>query len=166
MVEALEGFPATAAWTPFSVHQPDCNILSQLGKHLNSRNPRDFAPPGHLRRTRHKFRCTKPYEDQRFKKPDAHVTENLQKLKDHIKTSVNKRDLDSRRELTEKKKRTVPLTLRVSEGMSNTLTKDSRSLRNPLTRNIRRSALHPATRKRVASSKFPFLVLGKMKKKK
>ena len=131
---------------------------------MNTRDPSDFAPPGLLRRARDKFRCPKPYEDQRFKKPDAHVTENLQKLKDHIKASVNKRDLDSRRELTEKKKWTVPLTLRVSEGMSNTLTKDSRSLRNPLTRDIRRSALHPATRKRVASSKFPFLVLGKMKK--
>lgn len=56
----------------------------------------------------------------------------LQKLKEHIKTSVNKRALDPRRELTEKKKWTVLLPLRVPEGMSNPLTKDRRILSNPL----------------------------------
>jgi len=70
---------------------------------LNSRDPSDFPPPGLFSRTGHKFRCSKPYEDQRFKKPDVRVIEMLQKLKDHTKASVNKRALEPRRELTERR---------------------------------------------------------------
>lgn len=87
----MKGSQTPPPETAFRVPQPDYNILPQRGKHLNSRDLSDFPPP---RRTRHKFRCPKPYEDQRFKKPDARVTEMLQKLKDHIKASVSKRALD------------------------------------------------------------------------
>ena len=74
---------------------------------MTSRDPRDFAPPGLLRRTRYKFRCPNPYEDQRFKKPDAHVTEKLQKLKALVKASAKKRTPDPLRDLKENKKWTV-----------------------------------------------------------
>ncbi|XP_076562412.1 uncharacterized protein LOC143433943 [Arvicanthis niloticus] len=158
--------------TPFSVPQPDIHTLPQGGKHLQgsqpprpgtpfsvpqwgkhliSRNPRDFVPPGLIRPTRHKFTCTKPYEDQRFKKPDAKVTEKLQELKDLIKASANKSTLEPLRDLKENRTLTVPLPLRVPEGMS-----------NPLTRDTRPSVLQPATRKRVASSSVP--IPGKVKK--
>jgi hypothetical protein len=65
------------------------------------------VPPGLLRPTQHKFSCLKPYEDQRFKKLDAHVTEKLQKLKALVKASANKRTLDPLRDLKENKKWTV-----------------------------------------------------------
>ena len=118
---------------------------------MSSRNPRDFVPPGLLRPTRHKFRSSKPHEDQRFKKPDAHVTEELQKLKALIKGSANQRTLDPLRDLKENKKLTVSLPLRVSSEMS-----------NPLARGTRTSALQPATSKRVASSSV--LTQGKVKR--
>ena len=56
------------AWGP--LHWPPAvfNTLSQQGKHLTSRDPRDFVPPGLLIQKRHKFRCLKPYEDHTFKK--------------------------------------------------------------------------------------------------
>ena len=71
----LQGSQPPRPGTPFTVPQPDGNTLPQQGKHLTSRDPRDFDHPGLLRRTRYKFRSPNPYEDQRFKKPDAHVTE-------------------------------------------------------------------------------------------
>ncbi|XP_031224940.1 uncharacterized protein LOC116089740 isoform X2 [Mastomys coucha] len=137
--------------SPFSVPQPDSNTLSQCRKHTTSRDLRDFVPPGLLRPTRPEFRCQKPYDDHRLKKPGAHVTEELQKLKACIKASANKRTLGPLRDLKEKKKWTVPLPLRVPEGMS-----------KPLTRDTRPSVLQPATRKRVASTSVP--IPGKVKR--
>ena len=147
----LQGSQPPRPGTPFTVPQPDGNTLPQQGKHLTSRDPRDFAPPGLLRRTRYKFRCPNPYEDQRFKKPDAHVTEKLQKLKALVKASAKKRTSDPLRNLKENKKWTVTLPLRVPEGTS-----------HPLTRDTRPSVLQPATRKRVASSSVP--IPGKVKR--
>ena len=132
----LQGSQPPRPGTPFTVPQPDGNTLPQQGKHLTSRDPRDFAPPGLLRRTRYKFRCPNPYEDQRFKKPDAHVTEKLQKLKALVKASAKKSTPDPLRNLKENKKWTVTLPLRVPEGTS-----------HPLTRDTRQSVLQPATRK-------------------
>ena len=140
----LQGSQPPRPGTPFTVPQPDGNTLPQQGKHLTSRDPRDFDHPGLLRRTRYKFRSPNPYEDQRFKKPDAHVTEKLQKLKALVKASAKKRIPDPLRNLKENKKWTVTIPLRVPEGTS-----------HPLTRDTRPSVLQPATRKRVASSSVP-----------
>uniref|UniRef100_A0A9L6KDQ4 Uncharacterized protein n=1 Tax=Mus musculus TaxID=10090 RepID=A0A9L6KDQ4_MOUSE len=147
----LQGSQPPRPGTPFTVPQPDGNTLPQQGKHLTSRDPRDFAPPGLLRRTRYKFRCPNPYEDQRFKKPDAHVTEKLQKLKALVKASAKKRTPDPLKDLKENKKWTVTLPLMVPEGTS-----------HPLTRDTRPSVLQSATRKRVASSSVP--IPGKVKR--
>lgn len=106
-----------------------------------------------LRPTWHKFRSSKPYEDQRFKKHDAHVTEELQKCKALIKSSVNQRTLDHLRDLKGNKKWTVSLPLRVPVGTSNPLFRDTRS-----------SALQLVTNKGVASSSV--LLLGKVKRSK
>ena len=70
------------------------------------------------------------------KKSDAHVIEKLQKLKALVKALANKRTMDPLRDLKENKKWTGPLPLRVPDGMS-----------NPLTRDTRQSVLQPATRK-------------------
>ena len=112
--------------TCFSVTQPYCNTLPQRGNHLTSQEQRDFVLQRLLRSTWHKFRCPKPYEDQKFTKPDAHVTEKLQKLNALVKASAKKRTPDPQKYLKENKKWTVTLPLRVPEGTSNPLTMDTR----------------------------------------
>ncbi|XP_031204376.1 uncharacterized protein LOC116075399 [Mastomys coucha] len=149
--EHLQASQPPRPGTPFNVPPPDSNTLSQCGKHTTSRDLRDFVPLGLHRPTRSEFGCPKPYDDQKFQKPDAYVTEELQKLKACIMASANKRTLGPLRDLKEKKKWTVPLPLRVPEGMS-----------NPLTRDTRPSVLQPATRKRVASTSVP--IPGKVKR--
>ena len=93
------------AWGP--LHWPPAvfNTLSQQGKHLTSRDPRDFVPPGLLIQKRHKFRCLKPYEDHTFKKCDAHVAEELQKPKALIKRSAINTTLGPLKELKENNKK-------------------------------------------------------------
>ena len=93
---------------------------------MTSQEQRDFVLQRLLRSTWHKFRCPKPYEDQKFTKPDAHVTEKLQKLNALVKASAKKRTPDPQKYLKENKKWTVTLPLRVPEGTSNPLTMDTR----------------------------------------
>ncbi|XP_057616584.1 mucin-17-like [Chionomys nivalis] len=153
--------------SPFWVPQWDDDILSQWGKHLphrpgtpfrgrrpgtpysvsqetyltSTKFPRDFAPPGVLRLTRHKFRCQKPYEDKTVKIPYTGTSGSLRSLRALIKTTSSKKTLDPLKDLKEIKERQVPLPPEVPDCRS-----------NPLSREPRPSALPPATRKRVAST--------------
>ena len=56
---------------------------------MASRDSRDFVTPGLHIQNRHKFRCPKPYEDERFKKKNLNRVPIAQKLR----STINKSDL-------------------------------------------------------------------------